>query len=524
MTTMADQADRPAATAAPIPAHTLAPSTHGTFDTPSTSSTNGTSSTSGTSGTPSISTTPTSSPAAAPDTTVGPEAAEGTAATDTASPSVPASASVWHNRRLQTINLGGFAASTGISIADIVYPLLILGFTGKPILAGLFGAIQFTAMLLASLPVGAFIDRHDRRRILITSELTRALLATVLAVTLAAGHIWLTEIYLVAAVLGVCQPFSSIRTLVVRGVVPAEQVTSALATQQVFTGMAALLGPAVGAVMFTASRSLPFTVIAAGMAVSATCAYLVRFASRPAAAPAPTVAPAPTAPDAPTAPTAPTAADEPRASTDPAAQDESLLAGLRIIWRSAVMRSTMLFIMMINLIGVPLDLVIIVEAHHQGVSTRYIGGIFAMFAARGIIGAPLVPRVHALLRPGLVLVAFGLAATLVLGLIAVPLGGFWIAGCMLSVGLLLPAVEILVNVLILQQVPDRQRGRVLSAVLTISGLGMPLGAAFGGTLLQLLSATTVLIGAAALLGCVTLAALAQRDLRAAQWPAAEAHA
>ncbi|MBR7839441.1 MFS transporter [Actinospica durhamensis] len=488
MTTMADQADHAAVTANSVTGQPSAPSATRTPDATATPHASSTSSASSTS----------------------------CASTSTSTSGKPASGSVWRNRRLQTLNLGAFAALTGIAISDVVYPLLILGFTGKPILAGLFGAIQFTAMVLASLPAGAFVDRHDRRHILITSELTRAVLATVLAVTLAAGHIWLAEIYLVAAALGACQPFSGIRTLAVRGVVPAEKVTAALTTQQIFTGVAALMGPALGAVMFTASRSLPFTVIAAGMGVSATCAYLVRFDSRPRAAAAPAAAAATSA--------ATSAADEasPAADTTSAPDDSGPLAGLRIIWQSAVMRSTMLFIMMINLIGVPLDLVIIVEARHQGVPTRYLGAIFAMLAAGGIIGAPLVPRVHALLRPGQVLAVFGLATAAVMGLLAVPFGGFWMAGCIFSVGLLMPAVQILVNVLILQQVPDHQRGRVLSGVMTITGLGMPLGAALGGTLLQLLSATTVLIGAAAVVGCTTLGALLQRDLRAAQWPTSDA--
>lgn len=426
-----------------------------------------------------------------------------TSAPTDAAPSAPAAVSVWRNPRLQALNVGALAALSGVAVADVVYPLLILGFTGKPVLAGLFGAIQFAVMVLASIPAGAFIDRHDRRRVLVTSEIVRALLATVLAVSLAAGHVWLVEVYLVAAVLGACQPFSSVRILAVRGVVPAEQVTPALASQQIFSGVAALIGPALGALMFTASRSLPFTVIAAGMGISATCAFLVRFDSRPAPA------------------SAPASAD---ATTESAAEGDedadSALAGLRIIWRSAVMRSTMLFITMINLIGVPLDLVIILEARHQGVPTRLLGAILACFAAGGILGAPLVPRVHALLRPGKVLAVFGLGTGAVIALLAVPFGGFWMAACMLSVGLILPAVEILVNVLILQQVPDHQRGRVMSAVMAFMGLGAPLGAAFGGTLLQLLSPATVLIGAGALLAGVTLIVITQRDLRTAQWPSA----
>jgi hypothetical protein len=48
---------------------------------------------------------------------------------------------------------------------------------------------------------------------------------------------------------------------------------------------------------------------------------------------------------------------------------------------------------------------------------------------------------------------------------------------------------------------------------------MPLGAAFGGSLLQAFSSVTVLEGAAVAMGCVTLFAVCQRSLRTSRWPA-----
>ena len=414
------------------------------------------------------------------------------AQTSTAEPSIRV------NRTLNTIYTGAFTAFLGLTIADVVFPLLVLGFTGKPLLAGLFGTIQFTALVLASVPAGDFVDRHDRRRVLIVSEAVRAALATVLAVTLAAGHVWLVEIYLIAAILGACQPFSSVRTLALRSITPASQLTKALSIEQVVSSVAQLVGPAVGTVLYSVNRSLPFVALAAGMGVSVLCATLVRFETKPQPA-------SEASPDA----------------AEPANEDESAFAGVRIIWSNPVMRGTMLFIMLINLIGVPLDLVLIVQAKHEGVPTHFIGLILAAFAGGGIIGAPCIPKLYKLLRPGQLLIAFGALISLSLLMTGLfKLGGFWMAGWLAAVGFAVPAAQVLVDVLILRQVPDHQRGRVLTALMTFMGLGMPIGAAFGGSVLQIASPSTVLYGAAVAMAGIAAFAASQRALRVAEWPSA----
>ena len=399
------------------------------------------------------------------------------------------------NRALRGIYAGTFTAFLGLAMADVVFPLLVLGFTGKPLLAGLFGTIQFTALILVAIPAGGFLDRHDRRRVFIASESARALVATVLAVTLAAGHVWLVEIYLIAFVLGACQPLSGVRTLALRTIAGPSQLTKALSVQQVVSGVAQLVGPAIGTVLYAVNRSLPFVAIAVGVGISAICAFAVHFDSKP-------------------EPAAPT-------TDDAGAEPEGSFAGFRLIWNHPVMRGTMLFLMLVNLIGASLDLVLIVQARHEGVPTHFIGPILAAFAGGGILGAPFIPRLHALLRPGQLLIALGLTIALGCLMIAVlPLGGLWMAGWLAAIGFAVPAIQVLVDVLIIRQVPDHQRGRALSAVMTLNGLGLPLGAAFGGSLLQAASAETLLLGAAAAMASIAALAASQRALRVARWPSA----
>jgi len=404
-------------------------------------------------------------------------------------PDVP----LWRNWRYQSLAAGSFSAYTGVSIADVVYPLLILGFTGSPMLASVFGLLQFLAMILCSLPAGSFIDRHDRRKILIVNDSVRAVAGASLALTLASGHVWLVQLYLVAVVLGGCQAFAGARMIAVRAVVPERQLTRALSQQQVRTAVATLIGPAIGAALYAVSRSLPFVASAVGLALSAFTAVLARFDGRPEPQP------------------------EPAGAADERSGDGAL-AGLRTLWAQPLMRAAMLLIMIVNLIAVPMDLVLIVQARHEGVPTHYIGLVLAAFAGGAVLGGPLIPLLHRLVRPGWLLIGFVSLFTCVLPLLAIPLGGFWMAGCIAVVGMALPALDVLIQVLIFQQVPDNQRGRVVSAAMMLMSLGMPLGSALGGLLLQVFTPTTALLAFAVVTGASALYALSQRSLRSAAWP------
>jgi predicted MFS family arabinose efflux permease len=159
-----------------------------------------------------------------------------------------------------------------------------------------------------------------------------------------------------------------------------------------------------------------------------------------------------------------------------------------------------------------------VQARNEGVPTHYIGLILAAFAAGAILGAPLIPMLHRRVRPGWLLIGFVALVTAVLPLLAIPLGGFWMAGCVAVIGMAMPALQVLLQVLIFQQVPDSQRGRVVSAAMMLMSLGMPLGAALGGLLLQLFTPADAILCFAAVTGISTLFAVLQRPLRSAVWP------
>ena len=58
----------------------------------------------------------------------------------------------------------------GSHAAGIVYPLLVLALTGSPETVGWVTALRITPFVLLCLPVGAMVDRWDRRRVMLLCD------------------------------------------------------------------------------------------------------------------------------------------------------------------------------------------------------------------------------------------------------------------------------------------------------------------------------------------------------------------
>src|SRR5689334_16634517 len=99
-----------------------------------------------------------------------------TAETPPAAPTLPARLpSLWRNRDYLLLWSGQIISSVGTQVSGLAYPLLVLFLTGSPVQAGIVGALQSLPFLLLSLPVGALLDRWDRKRVMILADIGRAL-------------------------------------------------------------------------------------------------------------------------------------------------------------------------------------------------------------------------------------------------------------------------------------------------------------------------------------------------------------
>src|SRR5262245_13160395 len=91
---------------------------------------------------------------------------------------------LWHNRDFMLLWGGQVVSTFGSTATSIIYPLLILSLTDSPAAAGFAAALRAMPYLIFSLPVGALIDRWNRKRTMILCDISRAVAAISIALAL----------------------------------------------------------------------------------------------------------------------------------------------------------------------------------------------------------------------------------------------------------------------------------------------------------------------------------------------------
>jgi predicted MFS family arabinose efflux permease len=195
-----------------------------------------------------------------------------------------------------------------------------------------------------------------------------------------------------------------------------------------------------------------------------------------------------------------------------------MLAGVRALWDHPVLRAAMILIMIVNTLGAGLDLIVIVLLRHQMVPSTEIGLALGGGYAGGIAGIAVIKILHRL-RPGVMLLTICLVVVPVLALLAVPLGPWWAAGLLFIALLGIPSVQVAMDILVIRQAPAEQRGRVVAAFMTLIGLGIPIGLAGCGLLLQYVPAQAAMLTLAAILATGVAYCATKRELWHAPWPA-----
>ncbi|MFE4588354.1 MFS transporter [Streptomyces laurentii] len=406
------------------------------------------------------------------------------------------------NRRFQTLWIGAAAANLGLETVEVAYPLLIMALTGSPALAGLFGFTQIGTALLVGLPAGVVVDRWDRRRILLISEAVRALTLAFIVLSLMAGRANFGLLIAAAVVLGTGTAFGApARMLLIRAVVPDEQLTAALSQDEARSGAAALAGPPLGGALFLVSRAFPFLAAIAGFVISFLCALLIRVpeAARP-AEPADDAA----------------AEGGKKSALGPLT---TAFSGVRELVGDRLLRSALALVSIFYFSITAAILMVMVTLRDQHHSPRAIGLALTGTAVGMLAGSVLVPRLNRLLSPGALLLAASTLTTVAVALLALPLGPVWVFAMLTLAALGLPALKILVDIMIFRQTPDHRRGRAIAATITLIGAGSPLGSLAGGLALQFLGVTGAIVLIAGVQAVITAAGLANRHVRSARWPA-----
>jgi MFS family permease len=162
-------------------------------------------------------------------------------------------------------------SNIGDGIALAAGPLLVASQTRDPFLVSMAVLSQQLPNLLFGIPAGAMADRLDRRRIIIVVNLARAAVLAALAGTIVTGAVDIGVVLFALFVLGTAEIFADVAS----GSLPPQVVQRedlGIANARLFSSFLLnnqLLGPPIGAFLFSVGMAVPFGANAACFALGA---------------------------------------------------------------------------------------------------------------------------------------------------------------------------------------------------------------------------------------------------------------
>lgn len=362
----------------------------------------------------------------------------------------------------QTISLVG-TWLTRVATSWLVYRL-----TGSALLLGLSGFASQIPTVIATPLAGVLVDRWDRRRVLLLTQVCSVMPSAALATLTMLGRITIPEVLLLQAVQGVIKGFEAParQALVVQMVDDRRDLANAIALNSAMVTGTQIIGPAIAGVLvaavgeawcFTADAVSYFAVIGSLLAM--------RIAT--------------------------TAAADRRS---PLLQE--LAAGFRYAARSRALRTPLIMLALMSGLSVPYQTLMPLMASsvlHGGVHT--LGILMTTSGVGALLGGLYLASRHSVVGLGRVIVAasfvlatgligFSLSRELWLSLVVLPLvgGGFMVG---------LAATNT-----VLQTIVDEElRGRVMAYYAMAVFGGAPLGSLAAGALAARIGApATIAVG------------------------------
>ena len=123
-------------------------------------------------------------------------------------PDQPARPSLFHHPNFVRLWVGDTISQFGSQVSQLAIPLVAINFLGaSPFAVALLGVLEFLPFLLFTLPAGAWVDRLQRRPILIIADLGRAVALESIPIAYALGNLTIAQLYVVGFAMGVLTVF-----------------------------------------------------------------------------------------------------------------------------------------------------------------------------------------------------------------------------------------------------------------------------------------------------------------------------
>ena len=377
--------------------------------------------------------------------------------------------------------LGQTVSNLGSSFTFFALPLLVFKLTGSPLNLGLATAMEFVPYLLFGLVIGAWVDRVDRKRLMIATDLGRAAVIAVIPALDALDALSVGWVYAVAfcsATLSIA--FDAAQFAALPSLVPSsDDLVTANGRVQASYSAAQVAGPLLaGALITVVSVQQVLWVDAGSFLVSAGLLALVA-----------------------------TAFNAPRDAEGPRALRREVVEGLRYVLGHPVLRNISAMMALINLVSATVYAQLVVFAKRQLDASD---SRVALLYAAGSAGVVLLSLAAGPLRRRLSFSVAALGALTIDGLLTMVLAGthwYW-AALVLWAAISGLGLFFNINTTSLRQqiVPDHLLGRVMSIAGVLAWSAIPAGALAGGWAVERTGSVALVYGVVGAL--VALLALA----------------
>jgi MFS family permease len=353
--------------------------------------------------------------------------------------------------------------------AALLWHVSLLAPPGRKGLAlGMVGLVKVVPIIVFSMIAGVVADARNRRRLMLVTQSGAALVAVGLALTTSFGVSELWPIYLLASLGGAVGAFDlPARQSLVPTLVPRTDLPSAISLNSIVMETAAVAGPALGGVMIgTVGLTWVYAVNAISFGFVIAGLLMMR--------------------DVPERP-----------ATSGAHNDVSwkaALEGLRFVFRSPLIRSTMLVDFFATFFSSATALLPIFAQDVLQIGPQGYGWLYAAPATGAVMmSAAMVLLTHHIRRRGQVLlwsvVVYG-AATIGFGISR----SFWISFACLAMTGAADTVSVVIRNLVRQlETPDHLRGRMLGVNMVFFRGGPELGELEAGAVANWLGAPVSVI-------------------------------
>lgn len=385
-----------------------------------------------------------------------PHLAPGEVAQDNPPNEPPRIPPLWRNRNFVLLWSGQVVSLVGSNISGITYPLLILALSGSYEAAGWAGALQSIPYILFSLPVGALVDRWNRKLVMVLCDLGRALAIGSIPLSFLFGGPWLPLLYAAIFVEGSLFVFFNLaETAALPRVVSKSQLPEATGINQAAQASAGMVGPGIGTFLYAGiGKAVPFLLDAVSYLLSAVALLFVKIDFQ-----------------------------GERGGKERHLGRE-IKEGIAWLWNEPVVRFMSFLTGSINFVSAGVYLVVIARAKEIGADDSVIGVIFAIGAAGGVLGSIIGGRIGKRLPLGPTLIGVVWIQVLVLPFFGIA-PNIWLLGIFFGVSYLtIPIYNVVGLSYRVSLIPDELQGRVNSVARLIAFGFQPLGAAAAGFLLQ----------------------------------------